>query len=66
MLYELNDVTVSLSGREILTHTGMFIKGNEKIALVGKNGAGKTTLLNLIKGKLFPDRDDKRSTEAVK
>jgi len=66
MLYELNDVTVSLSGREILTHTGMFIKGNEKIALVGKNGAGKTTLLNLIMGKLSPDRDDKRTTEAVK
>ena len=41
------------------------IKGQEKIAVVGRNGAGKTTLLRLISGELSLDRDDKRFGKGI-
>ena len=60
MRYQIKNGTVSLKGETILDHIDFEIRGNEKIALVGKNGAGKTTLLRLIAGELSLDRDDKR------
>ena len=60
MLYQITDGTVSVGGHVILSHVDFEIKGNEKIALVGRNGAGKTTLLKLIAGELSLDRDDRR------
>ncbi len=60
MLYQITDGTVTIGGQLILSHINFEIKGNEKIAVVGKNGAGKTTLLRLIAGELELDRDDKR------
>lgn len=65
MLYQIHDGTVSVGGRRILFHIDFFIKGNEKIAVVGKNGAGKTTLLRLIAGELELDRDDKRQGPGI-
>lgn len=50
MLYQIIDGTLSQGGNTILRHINFEIRGNEKIALVGKNGAGKTTLLRLIAG----------------
>lgn len=49
----------------ILSHIDFEIRGNEKIAVVGRNGAGKTTLLRLIAGELELDRDDKRSGPGI-
>lgn len=60
MLYQIIDGTVSTQGEVILSHINFEIKGNEKIAVVGRNGSGKTTLLRLIAGELELDRDDKR------
>ena len=60
MKYQIKDGTVTLGGREILSHIDFEIRENEKIAVVGRNGAGKTTLLRLIAGQLELDRDDKR------
>lgn len=60
MLYQITDGTVSAGGTVILSHIDFEIRGNEKIAIVGKNGAGKTTLLRLLAGELSLDRDDKR------
>ncbi len=60
MLYKMNDVTLSAGGETILDHVDFFIRGNEKIAVVGRNGAGKSTLLKVICGELTPDRDDRR------
>lgn len=60
MRYQIKNGTVSLKGETVLDHIDFEIRGNEKIALVGKNGAGKTTLLRLIAGELSLDRDDKR------
>ena len=65
MLYQITDGTVSAGGHVILTHVDFEIKGNEKIALVGRNGAGKTTLLKLIAGELSLDRDDRRQGAGV-
>ena len=60
MRYQITNGTVSLGGETILNHIDFEIRGNEKIAVVGRNGAGKTTLLKLIAGELSLDRDDKR------
>lgn len=65
MLYQITDGTVSAGGAVILSHIDFEIRGNEKIAIVGKNGAGKTTLLRLIAGELSLDRDDKRSGPGI-
>ncbi|SQB16256.1 ABC transporter [Enterocloster clostridioformis] len=60
MLYQISNGTVSVGGELILSHIDFEIRGNEKIAVVGKNGAGKTTLLKLVAGELSLDRDDRR------
>ena len=65
MLYQITDGTVSAGGHVILSHVDFEIKGNEKIALVGRNGAGKTTRLKLIAGELSLDRDDRRQGAGV-
>jgi ATP-binding cassette subfamily F protein 3 len=65
MLYQIMDGTVSAGGKEILSHIDFEIKGNEKIAVVGRNGAGKTTLLKLLAGELSLDRDDKRQGKGI-
>ncbi len=65
MLYQVMDGSVSVGGTLVLSHFNFEIKGNEKIALVGKNGAGKTTLLRLVAGELELDRDDKRQGPGI-
>ena len=60
MLYQILDGTVTVGGETVLSHINFEIRGNEKIAVVGKNGAGKTTLLRLMAGELSLDRDDRR------
>lgn len=57
MRYQIENGTVSLGGKTILNHIDFSIKGQEKIAVVGRNGAGKTTLLRLISGEFTLDRD---------
>lgn len=60
MLLQIRDGSVSAGSKQVLTHFDFEIRGNEKIAVVGRNGAGKTTLLRLLSGELRLDRDDKR------
>ncbi len=60
MLYQIKDGSVSLGGKQILSHIDFEVRGTEKIGIVGANGAGKTTLLRLISGELTLDRDDRR------
>lgn len=66
MLYQISDGSVSLGGDLVLSHVDFEIKGNEKIAVVGRNGAGKTTLLRLVAGELSLDGDDKRKGPGVR
>ena len=65
MLYQIQNGTVSVGGQTVLSHIDFEIKGQEKIAVVGRNGAGKTTLLRLIAGELNLDRDDKRTGQGI-
>ena len=59
MLLEISDGTVSRGGHTVLKNFDFYIKGRERIAIVGRNGAGKTTLLELLTGELRLERDDK-------
>lgn len=47
---ELKDLTISLSGRQILTRVSLGIEVGEFIGVLGPNGAGKTTLMRAILG----------------
>jgi zinc/manganese transport system ATP-binding protein len=46
----LDDVSVSLSGRQILENVTFSLNEGEFTGLIGSNGAGKTTLLRVILG----------------
>ncbi len=59
MLLEIRDGSVSRQGQPILSHFSFYIKGTEKIAIVGRNGAGKTTLLQVLSGALELDHNEK-------
>jgi zinc/manganese transport system ATP-binding protein len=50
----LDNVCVSLSGREILRDVSFHCEAGEFIGLIGSNGAGKTTLLRVILGLVAP------------
>ena len=38
MLYQITDGSISAGGTPVLSHFNFEIKGNEKVALVGRNG----------------------------
>ena len=58
MLLHIQDGTLSVGAQTVLAHFDFEIRGNEKIAIVGRNGCGKTTLLRLLAGELSLDRDE--------
>ena len=55
MLYRLQGVTLSFSGRPVLCGATLQHNPGEKLLLLGRNGSGKTTLLRVIAGELEPD-----------
>ena len=57
---ELNDVTLALGGRTILSHIGLKIPPAAFVGVLGANGAGKTTLFRAILG-LIPLRSGRIS-----
>ena len=65
MLLQIQDGSLSIGGQSILSHFSFEIKGNEKIALVGRNGSGKTTLLRLLAGELSLDRNDQNPSARI-
>lgn len=66
MLLQIQNGTLSIGGQTVLSHFDLEIRGNEKIAVVGRNGCGKTTLLRLLAGELSLDRDDRNPCAAVR
>ena len=65
MLLQIQDGSLSIGGQSILSHFSFAIKGNEKIALVGRNSSGKTTLLRLLAGELSLDRNDQNPSARI-
>ncbi len=65
MLLQIQDGSLSIGGQSILSHFSFEIKGNEKIALVGRNGSGKTTFLRLLSGELSLDRNDQNPSARI-
>jgi iron complex transport system ATP-binding protein len=47
---KLNDVSVHLGGREVVSNATLNLEPSRLVALAGPNGAGKTTLLRAIAG----------------
>jgi ABC transport system ATP-binding/permease protein len=54
MVAELEDVSFSYGGQNIIERFSTRILRGDRVGLIGPNGAGKTTLLKLILGELEP------------
>jgi lipopolysaccharide export system ATP-binding protein len=55
MSLELQNVSISLSGRQLVKSVKIDLSPGEVVGLLGPNGAGKTTTFNLVIGLLRPD-----------
>jgi ATP-binding cassette subfamily F protein uup len=55
MLFELEDIAISLGDKEVINSLSMRVLQQDKIAIVGKNGSGKSTLLKVLLGQLNID-----------
>jgi ATP-binding cassette subfamily F protein uup len=56
IVFDVEDVSVSLGGRPIVRGFSARIARGDRVGLIGANGSGKTTLLRLLMGQLQPDR----------
>jgi lipopolysaccharide export system ATP-binding protein len=52
----LDQVTLSLGGRQLVNQVTLELHPGEVVGLLGPNGAGKTTTFNLVTGLLRPNR----------
>ena len=55
LVAELENVSKSFGGRQILDDVSLRVMRGDRVGLLGPNGAGKTTLIRLIVGTLEPD-----------
>ncbi|WP_342526291.1 ABC-F family ATP-binding cassette domain-containing protein [Chryseomicrobium sp. FSL W7-1435] len=58
ILLQVQNVTKSFAGEEVLINCKLEVKERERVALVGRNGAGKSTLLKIIAGEMGYDSGD--------
>jgi ATP-binding cassette subfamily F protein 3 len=54
-MVQLQNLTVSFTGRELYRNIDLFVAADSRIGLVGPNGSGKSTLFRLIRRDLEPD-----------
>ena len=55
MSLELQNVSISLSGRQLVKSVKIDLSPGEVVVLLGPNGAGKTTIFRMIQGEEMPD-----------
>lgn len=58
IILQVNGVTKSFSGTDIIENVKLEVQHRDRVALVGRNGAGKSTLLKIIAGELSADSGD--------
>jgi len=58
IVLQVNNVTKSFAGEEILSGVKLEVQHRDRVALVGRNGAGKSTLLKIITGEMGRDEGD--------
>lgn len=56
MLFELEDISVTLGSKELIKNFGTRILQKDVIAIVGPNGSGKSTLLKTLLGRIEPSK----------
>ena len=59
-LLELDGVSLSFGGLQVVTSLDLEVRPGEIVSVIGPNGAGKTTLFNLITGVYSPQEGDIR------
>lgn len=57
---ELEDVKLSLSGKEILRGVNLQVQEGERLVVLGESGGGKSTILRVILGMLRPRKGSVR------
>ena len=55
MKLQLQDISMSFSKKQILSHLSMDVKEEEFISILGPSGCGKSTILNILAGILNAD-----------
>jgi ATP-binding cassette subfamily F protein uup len=55
MLFDIENLSYSIAGKNLIEDFSTRILQRDKIAIVGHNGSGKSTLLKLLLGRLKPD-----------
>ncbi len=55
VLFEIENLSYSISSRQLIKEFTTRILQRDKIAIVGANGSGKSTLLKLLLGRIEPD-----------
>ena len=58
MNFKINNVSLSIQGKSIVSNVSITITPGEIVGLMGPNGAGKTSTFNLAVGNLKPDKGD--------
>ncbi|WP_336825430.1 ATP-binding cassette domain-containing protein [Sporosarcina sp. USHLN248] len=58
IILQVNGLTKSFSGTNILENVRLEVQHRDRVALVGRNGAGKSTLLKIIAGEMSADSGD--------
>ncbi|MBO0589131.1 ABC-F family ATP-binding cassette domain-containing protein [Sporosarcina sp. E16_8] len=58
IVLQVNGLTKSFSGTDILSNVKLEVQHRDRVALVGRNGAGKSTLLKIIAGEMSADSGD--------
>lgn len=51
-MIDINDITVRIGSKVLLSHTSAHISDGQKVGLIGANGCGKSTLFKVLKGEL--------------
>ena len=54
IVFEMENVSYAIGGKQLLKNFSTTILRGDKIALVGPNGAGKTTFIKLLLGEIQP------------